>query len=224
MKTNIRIILIIVITTLAASFASCSKSVISPDGVVSTDVYTITRIKPYKNFYLIEATGAQQIGFGETLVKFKIISFRTPYKGEEQIKVKQKYRLDLAYIYEALHYYLEQNYPQPPDFTVGIGDATVLKQDFEVYIAGDMLKLKKGEPGILFCAQNLSGLYIIDDNQSEKEEVKKFWEHWHRPRNIPYLTVDSIFKMRVKDHHDSFLKIRKEIGELKEQTKGTNPQ
>ena len=224
MKTNIRIILIIVITTLAASFASCSKSVISPNGVENTDVYTITRITSYANFYLIEATGAQQIGFGETLVKFKIISFRTPYKGEEQIKVKQKYRLDLAYIYEAFHYYLEQNYPQPPDFTVCIGDATKLRQDIEVYIAGDMLKLKKGEPGILFCAQNLSGLYIVDDNASAKEEVKNKWEYWRRPRNIPYLTIDSVFKLRAKEHYDSFLKIRKEIVELKEQTKGTNPQ
>ena len=87
-----------------------------------------------------------------------------------------------------------------------------------------MLKLKKGEPGILFCAQNLSGLYIVDDNASAKEEVKNKWEYWRRPRNIPYLTIDSVFKLRAKEHYDSFLKIRKEIVELKEQTKGTNPQ
>lgn len=204
-RTNITII--IVFSMLVVLFASCSKKMQVEDGT-----YTINRITPYTHFYLIETSRTGHTG------KYKIISPVTSYIGKEKVKEKERYQLDLVYLYDYIYYREELNHNKV-DFTCfpGINDWLLPPECDEVHIAGSKLELRAKEDGLkLFYAQNLSGLYIVDNNKSEKGEVKKFWEHWHRPQNIPYLTIDSIFKLRMEDYYDSTLKIIEDVKQLKE--------
>ena len=212
MKTNLKfILLVIVFPMLVDTCTSCSKSMISPNGGVSTDVYTITRIKPYKNFYLIEAS---PVGSKH---KIKIISFRTSYIGEECVKVRGSYQLDLVYLYDYI-YFREEEWNNGIDFCDFASYCCFLMPPDvdKVYIAGNTLKLNlKEDCLVLYCARNLSGLYLINDNQPAKDEVKRMWEIWHRPKNIPYLNVFTIDLIRKK----RFLEYMKEIEEMKNHLK-----